>query len=529
MLSFLLLFIAGSVTAVIKVNTTTKMFQDDYGRSVIFHGVNVVVKSAPYIPITTSFDPQMSLCPQDIQNLANWGFNFVRLGVMWQAVETSPGVYNTTYLQLINNLVNQLGAAGLYTLVDAHQDVFARRICGEGVPDFYAQNLSDTCGELSPVLEGFGACTPMSKFNFTYDANGDPLISDCLTHMFADYYATPQAMDAFNRLYKNINGLQDKFLAYWNVVSQYFVNNNYVVGYDPINEPLAADMYTEPTYAVPGVFDKEGLQPLYQKVNNVVRKYDSNKILFFEPVQSDLLPILGGIVFNAGFNETPGGPSLNYAQVLNDHLYCCDMENEKCTANGGDPPASTKLLCERFHDQKVKLRREDANNLGIGLMITEFGACSNRSDCPIEINSVTNACDKYLTGWSYWMFKGFGDYTTTGNLEEGLYDGDGNLQTMKLKALERTYVPYYQGVPTKIYFIDTTGYFSTTFELSPNVSAPTVLFLNAALVYPNGYTLTVSNTLDLKPQITSKGNFINILFTNPAASTTTIIITPKAK
>lgn len=60
---------------------------DKYNRSVIFHGVNVVYKVDPYIPSQDAFDPQLSLNERDIDNLADWGFNFVRLGVMWEAVE----------------------------------------------------------------------------------------------------------------------------------------------------------------------------------------------------------------------------------------------------------------------------------------------------------------------------------------------------------------------------------------------------------------------------------------------------------
>ena len=55
----------------IKINPSTRMFVDDYGRTVIFHGVNVVVKQPPYIPITTEFDPQQSLNAEDIANLVN--------------------------------------------------------------------------------------------------------------------------------------------------------------------------------------------------------------------------------------------------------------------------------------------------------------------------------------------------------------------------------------------------------------------------------------------------------------------------
>ena len=66
--------------------------------------------------------------------------NFVRLGVMWEAVERERGVYDDDYLAKVTDLINKLGEKGIYTLVDAHQDVFARVMCGEGVPNFYAQD-----------------------------------------------------------------------------------------------------------------------------------------------------------------------------------------------------------------------------------------------------------------------------------------------------------------------------------------------------------------------------------------------------
>ncbi len=39
---------------------------------------------------------------------------------MWEAVETAPGVYNMTYLQETEKLVNKLGEAGIQTLIDSH-------------------------------------------------------------------------------------------------------------------------------------------------------------------------------------------------------------------------------------------------------------------------------------------------------------------------------------------------------------------------------------------------------------------------
>jgi endoglycosylceramidase len=64
---------------------------------------------------------------------------------MWEAVERSKGVYNDTYLEEINKLINKLGSNGIYTMVDAHQDVFARSICGEGMPEFYLDQVDHVC------------------------------------------------------------------------------------------------------------------------------------------------------------------------------------------------------------------------------------------------------------------------------------------------------------------------------------------------------------------------------------------------
>jgi endoglycosylceramidase len=87
---------------------------------VVLHGVNVVYKVDPYIPSSDAFNPELSLTDDEIASLVDWGFNFVRLGVMWEAVERSPGTYNQTYLDQVDSLITRLGQKGIYTLIDAH-------------------------------------------------------------------------------------------------------------------------------------------------------------------------------------------------------------------------------------------------------------------------------------------------------------------------------------------------------------------------------------------------------------------------
>ncbi len=94
--------------------------KDQANRTVVLHGVNVVYKVDPYIPSSDAFNPELSLTDDEIASLVDWGFNFVRLGVMWEAVERSPGTYNQTYLDQVDSLITRLGQKGIYTLIDAH-------------------------------------------------------------------------------------------------------------------------------------------------------------------------------------------------------------------------------------------------------------------------------------------------------------------------------------------------------------------------------------------------------------------------
>ena len=102
------------------VDNHARVLTDASNRQVVLHGVNVVPKIAPYLPLTQDFDPQKSLNELDMDNLASWGMNFIRLGVMWEAVEVKPDVFDSAYLEKIETLINKLGEKGFYVLIDAH-------------------------------------------------------------------------------------------------------------------------------------------------------------------------------------------------------------------------------------------------------------------------------------------------------------------------------------------------------------------------------------------------------------------------
>ena len=105
---------------------------DARGRVVILHGVNMVYKRPPYHPGAVGFDAD------DAVFLRRHGFNNVRLGTIYGAVEPQPGVYDDAYLDQIGRTQELLAAEGLFTLLDMHQDQYALKYSGRGFPAWAA-------------------------------------------------------------------------------------------------------------------------------------------------------------------------------------------------------------------------------------------------------------------------------------------------------------------------------------------------------------------------------------------------------
>ena len=474
----------------LRINPKTRFLVDSYGRTTLLHGVNAIYKVDPYIPLTDEFDPQNSLNDDDIANLKKWGMNFVRLGVMWEGVEREAGVYDMAYLDKVEALINKMGEAGIYTLVDAHQDVFARFMCGEGIPDFYAQEaigMTPSC--INPIVDvllkdfyaSIGSCNDMNDLNYRVDDNGDFLIEDCLQEMFANYYNTKQSVTGFGSLFTNKQNMNDKFVAYWDATSARFAGNPYVVGYDPLNEPFPANNVRDPTLRIPGVMDRKHLAPTYSAVFDKYINNDSDAIMWFEPVTDPDVDgwLNGGTIFPVGFAEPPGGEYNSVNHVLNDHTYCCQLGGWPSPCETGEPSTDLAEECLVWHKKRIGVRSTDAERLGIPYHITEFGACLTEAPCTQEIKQVCDVADEHLVGWAYWQFKYYEDLTTSaGTGSEGFYNQDGSLQEWKAKALARSYLMYTQGALTSQHFDTETAALNATFVVDTSIKAPTVIYQN---------------------------------------------------
>merc|ERR1712084_59722 len=74
---------------------------------------------------------------------------------------------------------------------------------------------------------------------------------------------------------------------------------------------------------------------------------------------------------------------------------------------------------------------------------------------------------------------------------EALYDEAGKLEIQKLRTLSRSYAQAIAGVPRRMSFDPQSGKFELEFNATL-LNAPTVIYLNEDLHYPNGYSIAVS-------------------------------------
>ena len=527
-LSLFIIFNIISITFQFSIDPTNRFILDNSGRYSIFHGGNVVVKLPPYLPTTDKFDYQYSLnTPEDLETMVRLGFNSVRLGVIWEAVEKAPGVYDYDYLDKVEQIINTLGEHNIYTMVDAHQDVFSRNFCGEGVPYFYVNQMGfdKKCdaSALTRLLDLIGVCKTLDDFGFRTDENGLPLIEDCVKHNFADYHYIAGFSASYRNFYQNKANIQDKFVEFWKTVVTRFKGNKYVLGYDLWNEPAPGGVMEDIKNMIPGRPDIKDILPVYRKVDTELRKIDPNYILFFEntPVP-DTLPIFGGI-FLGSMSEKPAGDEV--PQVYNFHTYCCLSGTDTC-AHGEATYEKSISVCPTFHRKQLDKEIKTATNLNVPMFLTEFGACSDSKACYNEILSVVKITEENFISWSYWNYKPYGDHTTSA-IEmvsyEGIYNDDGTVQNIKEKGLSRAYVMYYQGKPIDFkYETDSDTNFETSFEYHKNITEPSVLYYNKDFFYKNGYEIKVidDNTkedLVKNNKVTldkSKANYISITCVN---------------
>ena len=379
---------------------------DASGRVVIVHGINMVYKLPPYYPSRIGFGDD------DAAFLARIGFNAVRVGVIWNALEPSPGAYDHVYLSQIGKTVATLARHGVLALLDFHQDMFNERFQGEGAPGWAVQD-----GGLPNPALGFPG----------------------------NYLANPAVQHAFDQFWNNAPGpggvgLQDRFARAWAYVAAHFGRAPSVLGYELFNEPWPGTIW-QPCASALGcpAFDSK-LTAFYLRVFARIRTADRRTLVFYEP----------NVLFNGGAPThigSLGDPRAGFAF----HDYCLTAPTN----------------CDGPDNRVFRNAVARANGAGDALLETEFGATNEAG----FLEGLVARADRFMVPWLEWAYCGCQDPTTSGPgtvqaivIDPSKPPAGSNLVMTTLRALVEPYPQVVAGTPTAWSFKRSTRTFTLSYS-----------------------------------------------------------------
>jgi endoglycosylceramidase len=246
---------------------------DSTGRTVLLRGVNVngledywqdsaTPLAIPYPTSTAAYvdgacparNPaveSMAVCSFDAAQMRALGYNSIRLAVSWSLLEPQPGQVDAGYIDRIAQVVAWAKAAGMYTIIDMHQDAWSKYIYS-------------TAGEVCPP--------PFQTVGGFHESDGAPAWASahnapvCALAGVRELDAAVQ--EDFQRLWSDVagpdgTGLQEHYASVVLALARRFHDDPAVAGYELMNEP-------SPGLVAPPLMDQVELFPFYGKVIGTV-------------------------------------------------------------------------------------------------------------------------------------------------------------------------------------------------------------------------------------------------------------------
>jgi endoglycosylceramidase len=211
---------------------------DARGREVLLRGVNVNVL-ADYAK-TTPMPTVQAFRPSDLALLRGTGFNLVRLQLSWSRIEPRPGGYDEAYLAEAERYIETFRSAGMYTIVDIHQDAWGASLGwrpGQRCPDGFqpAIGWDGAPAWATLVPESVPRCFVLARE-----------INPAVEAAWAAFWRDEPGPDSF--------GIRTRYTSMLGHVARRLSRHDSLAGYDVINEPAAftpthqvalADLYAQ--------------------------------------------------------------------------------------------------------------------------------------------------------------------------------------------------------------------------------------------------------------------------------------------
>jgi endoglycosylceramidase len=312
---------------------------DVHGRTRIFHGASVSgrAKTPPFLGLD---DPAL------LDALCAWKWNLVRLLVQWEAIEPEPGKYDDEHLGRVMDLAFACHARGLFTIIDFHQDLFARHYGGDGAP---AWALPIQPGE--PRFRG--------------------------RRWFQNYFFCRDLVRAEEAFWRNAHGLQDRYHEMLTHVARRFATVPGILGYDVMNEPMG-----RPREVLNGRFERETLALFYRRAIGAVRQGDPSRVIVVEPA-----PLVG-------LGRACSLPALRENEIIfGPHLY-----DALAIATGKYRPLLSPL------GRTMSGLDRAGRRLGMPVLVGEFGVLNDHAAGEAMLERIAGELDARFFSWAAWHY-----------------------------------------------------------------------------------------------------------------------------
>lgn len=320
--------------------------RDADGRIALLRGINARVEGVFDVTFDdgrTPLEPIPALEPADCRRMRELGLDLLRLPINWSGIEPDEDVVDEAYLARVDAAIGCAADAGLYVIVDLHQDAYSKEIGEDGAPLWAIQPPPDM------LLEG-----PLEDLEARR--------------------TSAQVLRAFDTFFDLADpaGLQAEFLEMLDVVGARWADHPMVIGFEIFNEP------------VPG---QELVDAFNVAAAERLRAAAPGKLVFFEPTA--IRNLFDFVPLAADPFPVPGA-------VYSPHVYTFVFQ-------GNEEPFQDLETADL--EPSVRGAREEADAWETPLFIGEFGLGPDYLNADLWMGIENALHDKYLASNAFWVWK----------------------------------------------------------------------------------------------------------------------------
>jgi hypothetical protein len=329
------------------------------------------------------------VCRQDLDQMRALGFDVLRLPLSWSLMEPHPGAVDSGYLDRVAQVVGWAREAGLYVILDMHQNAYSR---------FIPDSTASLPGGTQPARRDYSGAPAWATYS-----DGLPY-----ENYLGQREVDPAVLEAATSFWLNRDHLQDHYIETVAALARRFRDDPTVAGYSLYNEPW-------PGWAAPPVFDDLWLYPFYRRVIDAITGRSDGAPC---PSFASALPVCG--YRDLGVHDTrhliflePGLwrqivdlpthvplPVSSYSNlVLSIHAY-----THKYTVDAllGQAPDHAAYPFGGY-DQSYAAGEFEARAMGAALFVGEFG--DEVSEDGLLLTNQLLEQERHQVGGAFWIWK----------------------------------------------------------------------------------------------------------------------------